>query len=210
VFLLITIKLYSSSPINMKSSLALLALFSFVLASVPSTMPHLDPSVPIYLGEIFWPPSMTFIAWLPTSIQNPLEYCWKATEAYEGKLFSLNGVDALEVKDYFSEHAYITREGKRFAQCYITPESVRMGSCQGAKDWDCEGGHKYTGPGTRKWTCWIRQQERGRNGTDGRSVRADGIGEKLTDADFRPTSAKTGVLATAPIMGAFTPAVTGM
>ena len=194
----------------MRSFLPLPALLSFVLAQLPSTQPRLDPSVPIYLGEIFWPPSMTLIAWLPTSIQNPLEFCWKATEAYEGKLFSLSGVDALAVNDYFSEHAYITREGKRLAECYITPESVRMGSCQGAKDWDCEGGHKFTGPGSRKWTCWIRQQERGRNGTVGRSVRADAVGEKLTEAEFKPTSVKTGAVASASIMGAFTPGVTGM
>ena len=84
-----------------------------------------------------------------------------------------------------------------------------MGACKGVEDWDCEGGHKFTGPGTRKWTCWIRQQERGRNGTDGRSAPVNGLGEKLTDAAYRPSSAMMGAAASNSIMVAFTPGVTG-
>jgi hypothetical protein len=193
----------------MKSFLALPALLSFALASVPSAQPYLDPSIPIYIGEIFWPPSMIFIAWLPTSILNPLDWCMKATEAPLEGLFSLSGVDALQIKDYFSEHAYITREGQRFAECYVTPESVKMGSCQGSKDWDCEGGHRFTGPGTRKWTCWIGPRRWEWNGTDGRSVQAE-VGERLTDSEARPTTVVTGVAAATRIMGVFTPGVTGM
>ena len=85
-----------------------------------------------------------------------------------------------------------------------------MGTCEGVRDWDCEGGHKYTGPGSRKWTCWIRQQERGRNGTDGRSMAANGMGDRLTDAEYTPTSVSTGAAASNSIMGAFTPGVTGI
>jgi hypothetical protein len=195
----------------MKSFLALPTLLSLVLAADTglSISHQLDPSVPIYLGEVFWPPSMTFIAWLPTSMKHPLDWCSKATEASPNSLFSLSGVDSLQIHDYFGEHAHITREGKRFAECYITPESVRMGACEGVLDWDCEGGHRFTGPGTRKWTCWARQQERGRNGTDGRSMAANGLGDKLTDAAYRPSSVRTGAAASSSIMGAFTPGVTG-
>jgi hypothetical protein len=193
----------------MKTFLALPALLSLVLASEPYIPPKLDPSIPIYLGEVFWPPSMTFIAWLPTSMKNPLDWCMKATEAAPEKLFSLSGVDSLQIHDYFSEHAYLTREGKRYAECYITPESVRMGTCQGVEDWNCEGGHKFTGPGTRKWTCWIRQQERGRNGTDARTMGGSGLEEKLTDAAYRPTTVVTGAAASSSIIGAFTPGITG-
>jgi hypothetical protein len=188
----------------MKSFLALPALLFYVLASVP---PKLDPSIPIYLGEVFWPPSMTFIAWLPTTMKNPLDWCSKATEAAPESLFSLSGVDALQIYDYFSEHAYITREGKRYAECYITPESVRIGTCQGVKDWDCEGGHKFTGPGTRKWTCWLTQERR-RKGTEGGSASGNGMGDKLTDAAYRPTSVLKAAAASSSIMGAFTPGVT--
>ena len=130
----------------------------------------------------------------------------KATEAYPEKLFSLSGVDALQIHDYFTDHAYITREAKRFAECYVTPESVKMGSCQGAKDWDCEGGHKFTGSGTRKWTCWINDRRR-REEMDGRSARADG----LTDAEVKQktTSIMTRAATGSSLLGAFTPGVTG-
>lgn len=84
-----------------------------------------------------------------------------------------------------------------------------MGACEGVLDWDCEGGHKFTGPGTRKWTCWVRQQERGKNGTDGRSMAVNGLGDKLTDAAYRPSSVRTGAAVSSSIMGAFTPGVTG-
>ncbi|KAH6683873.1 hypothetical protein B0J14DRAFT_431572, partial [Halenospora varia] len=110
---------------------------------------------PIYLGDVFWPPSMTFIAWLPTSQNTLTEWCWKATEATPQTLFSLGGIDALSTEEYFGENAYIQREGKKWAECRITPESERMGACEGVKDWDCEGGHKFTGPGMRKWSCWV-------------------------------------------------------
>jgi hypothetical protein len=194
----------------MKSLFTVSIFLPAILASRELSLasPQLDPSVPIYLGEVFWPPSMTFIAWLPTTMKHPLDWCSKATEAAPSSLFSLSGVDSLQIHDYFGEHAHITREGRRFAECYITPESVRMGSCQGVLDWDCDGGHKFTGPGTRKWTCWVRQHGE-RNETDGRSVAADGIAEKLTDATYRPSSVRMGAAASSSIMGAFTPGVTG-
>jgi hypothetical protein len=63
----------------------------------------------------------------------------------------LGGVDALQIHDYFDDAAYITREGKKFADCRITPESGRMGACEEViHDEECEGGHKFTGPGTRR------------------------------------------------------------
>ena len=59
----------------MLSLLALLPLLGTALSYDPSlnTSPQLDPTVPIYLGDVFWPPSMTFIAWLPSEVQKPLE-----------------------------------------------------------------------------------------------------------------------------------------
>lgn len=64
-------------------------------------------------------------------------------------------MDALKIHDYFSPQAYLTREGKRYANCFVTPESVSMGVCEGIRNTDCEGGHKFTGPGTRRWSCWV-------------------------------------------------------
>lgn len=195
----------------MKSFLTLPYLLSLVLAgdgqrNAFRTPPTLDPLVPIHLGEIFWPPSMTFIAWLPTSISNALDFCSKATEASHQKLFSLNGVDALQVHDYFAEHAYITRGGMRYAECYVTPESVKMGICRGVEDGDGESGHRFHGPGTRKWTCWIRHPM-GRNIVE--SDRAIGRGDILTDAKYTPTGVVLGAAVSSVMMGAFTPGVTG-
>jgi hypothetical protein len=39
--------------------------------------------------------------------------------------------------------------------CKITLESGRMGACEGVADWECVGGYKFTGLGTRKWSCWV-------------------------------------------------------
>ncbi|KAF4631107.1 hypothetical protein G7Y89_g7032 [Cudoniella acicularis] len=154
-----------------------------------------NPYHPIYLGEVFWPPSMTFIAWLPTAQNTLTEWCWKAIEADPQTLYSLGGIDALETYEYFGEQAYITREGKRWADCRITPESERMGACTGVADWDCEGKHKFTGPGTRKWSCWVIDKERAvrewegklkslenRNGTKDGAKKEEG--ETVTDAMF--------------------------
>ncbi|KAG0648327.1 hypothetical protein D0Z07_5534 [Hyphodiscus hymeniophilus] len=185
----------------MKSIFTVPFLFSLTLASKP----YLDPSIPIYLGEIFRPPTLTIIAWLPTTIINDLDWCMKATEAGPEKPFSLSGVDGLQIRDYFTEHAYLTREGKRFAECFITPESVMMGSCQAAKNGDWEGGHKYTGPGVRKWTCWINGRQWNRNVTDGRRTEVDG---QLT-SEYKPTGVGMRAATGSAILGTFTPVVTG-
>jgi hypothetical protein len=44
----------------MKSLLFLFSLLPFAFSEPPPT--KLDPTGPIYLGEVFWPPTMTFIA----------------------------------------------------------------------------------------------------------------------------------------------------
>lgn len=38
-----------------------------------SQRPELDPNTPIYLGDVFWPPTMSFMAWLPSEVQQELE-----------------------------------------------------------------------------------------------------------------------------------------
>lgn len=111
--------------------------------------------------------------------------------------------------DYFGgngKNAYITREGKRYADCWITPESGRMGACEGVLDYDCEGGQKFTGPGTRRWSCWVVEGER--NYTLGRVGKVDG-GESSKSEIITPTASVLGSAASSEIMGAFTPGVTG-
>jgi len=50
----------------MKRINVLLPLLGAILGADGKRPEGLDPKVPIYLGEVFWPPSMTFIAWLPS------------------------------------------------------------------------------------------------------------------------------------------------
>jgi hypothetical protein len=140
----------------------ILSLITFASANTDlhTTSPKLDPAVPIYLGHVFWPPTMTFIAWLPSEDNTLLEWCYKATDVSDHRLFSLGGVDALQIHDYFFDQAYITKEGEKFAECSVTPESGRIGACQGVLDWECDGGHKFTGPGTRTWSCWVIEKEK--------------------------------------------------
>ena len=148
----------------MKSLLALLSLIplTFGASDLSATNEPLDPDWPIYLGDVFWPPTMTFIAWMPSQDNFPNEWCYKATDASNSKLFTLGGIGSLQIHDYFAAQAYISREGKRFADCNITPETGRMGMCDGVHDWDCQGGQKFTGPGNRRWTCWVVEDERRR------------------------------------------------
>ena len=146
---------------------------------------------------------MTFIAWLPTDQNTLTEWCYRATDASNHMLFSLGGVDALQIHDYFADQAYITREGERFANCWVTPESGRMGACTGIEEYDCEGGQKFTGPGSRRWSCWVIDHERWNATADLEE------GEKLTSAMFSPTPATTGAASSSSIMGAFTADQTG-
>jgi hypothetical protein len=89
------------------------SLFLFLLTLLPlafsePTPTTLDPTRPIYLGDVFFPPTMTFIAWLPSEQGGPTDWCSHATDASNHMLFSLGGVDALQIQDYFSDVAYIT------------------------------------------------------------------------------------------------------
>jgi len=150
---------------------------------------------------------MTFIAWLPSEQHDPIEWCYRATDVSDHKLFSLGGVDALEMHNYFhenGENAYITREGKRYADCWITPESGRMGACEGVLDYDCQGGQKFTGPGWRRWSCWVIEGQR--NYTLAKVGKLDGeeVNEVVTS-----TEAVFGSAHSSQIMGAFTPGFTG-
>lgn len=164
----------------------------------------LDPDGAIFVGHVFWPPTMKFMAWLPAEQSFLEEWCYRATEASNNRVFSLGGIDGLELHHYFEKKAWITREGKPFADCFVTPESGRIGSCDGVLDFDCEGGQKFTGPGTRGWTCWVKPELRG-NMTKHEPAKLD---DKVTTDGHKPT-AVTGAMLSNSIMGAFTPGITG-
>ncbi|TAQ86651.1 hypothetical protein B7494_g5037 [Chlorociboria aeruginascens] len=164
---------------------------------------------PILLGEVFWPPSMTLLAWIPSSPTAPSkEWCYLATSITDS-LFSISHPDlgllpSLQVHDYFSSHAWITKEGQPFAECFVTPESGRMGVCEGVLDWECVGGQVYTGPGTRKWTCWIREGASGNKTREMEMMGPDGL---TTGEQPRSTAKKAP--SESKVLGAFTPGVTG-
>jgi hypothetical protein len=137
---------------------------------------------------------------------NISKWCYRATDASNHNLFSLAGVDALQIHDYFADQAYITREGKRYANCWVTPESGRIGACEGVIDYDCEGGHKFTGPGTRRWSCWVLP-ELVKNGSQivGGAKPDEGT---LTDMLYTPTAVVTGAMSS-EVKAEFTAGATG-
>ena len=101
--------------------------------------------------------------------------------------------------DYFADQAYITREGKRFANCSVTPECTRIGACEGVRDYDCIGGHKFTGPGTRRWVCWIIEEE-AENLTTSKGP-LEQAGDKLTEALHTTTAEVTGAIPSSSLYG---------
>ncbi|EPE30172.1 hypothetical protein GLAREA_12895 [Glarea lozoyensis ATCC 20868] len=193
----------------------------------PTTQLH-DPHLPIYLGEVFWPPVMTFLAFLPppaTSKHTSETYwCWSALDVTNQILFNLGGINNLQVENYFDDQAYLTREGERWADCHVTPESHRMGTCKGVEDWDCIGGQRYTGPGIRKWSCWPNDMEAAVKEYEGRlmiieskrnknrTVPALGDDGLTSTKEVKATETKvvTGAMASSDIIGGFEPKVTGI
>ena len=83
-----------------------------------------------------------------------------------------------------------------------------MGACEGVVDWDCEGGHKFTGPGTRRWSCWVLDELKA-NLTKEIEVEAK---DGLTEGLYTQTNMQTGVMpmaATSSMMGMYTAGATG-
>ncbi|KAK0100037.1 hypothetical protein ONS95_013148 [Cadophora gregata] len=141
---------------TMKSLLFLSIIHLALGSSDVPTIPNLDHKQPIYLGESFYPPTMTFVAWQGTEENTPKDWCIKSADCSDHRIFSLGGVEGLQIHDYFDKVAYLTRMGNRFADCVVTPESVKMGICDGRAV--SETGTRFTGRGTRKWSCWVSEQ----------------------------------------------------
>jgi hypothetical protein len=84
----------------MKATLILSTLLPVALAATPSNN-ILDTNRPIYLGEVFWPPTTEFVAWLPSEEGGLLEWCNRATDVSNHMPFSSGGVNALQIHEYF-------------------------------------------------------------------------------------------------------------
>lgn len=86
-----------------------------------------------------------------------------------------------------------------------------MGACEGRldanEDRDCETGHKFTGPGTKRWSCWVTPGLV-KNGSQIVGGAVGSQGDKLTDVVLTPTSVVTGAMSS-EVLGAFTAGVTG-
>jgi hypothetical protein len=190
----------------MRSISILFALLPLALSSdLPISV--LKGDTPIYLGDVFWPPAMTFLAWTPSAENSPEEWCKRAVDASDDAKFSLDGLKELQMHDYFKTQAYITWNENRFADCVITPESTNLPLC--------EGGRNYYGPGNRKWTCWVVGSDRkgmvdeGRNLSGHAEMKVRESEERLTDATIKPTLV-VGAAISNSIVGAFTASVTAM
>lgn len=197
----------------MKKLSVLLSLLPLALSS-DIALPVLKGEAPIYIGDVFWPPSMTFFAGIPSEENLPEEFCSRAADASDDALFSLGSMDGLKIHDYFTTQAYITWNGNRFADCYISPESVKLPFCDGNKK--NNGKNNFLGPANRKWTCWVvgiggtgEDTERNSSGHGEMRPRAQGSPEKLTDSTTKPTML-SGAALSSSIIGAFTAAVTDM
>jgi hypothetical protein len=184
--------------------------------------PTLDITAPIYLGHIFLPPAMQFIAFLPpppsSSLSNPPHphhknyFCRTALNITplakfpdSPPLFNIGGISDVQMHDYFSDQAYLTVQGKRFADCVVTPESGGLGLCSGEKN---EVGDTFRGVATRTWSCFIKRPDEGRSRL--RDVAEGWPDLKLTDAkaSAEPTG-KPGAKIGSSVMGAFTAGATG-
>jgi len=85
-----------------------------------------------------------------------------------------------------------------------------MGACEGVLDYDCEGGQKFTGPGTRRWSCWVKEDQKAKLVDKIKTANeSERIGAEITEEGFIPTAAVTGGAISSSIMGAFTAGITG-
>ncbi|KAI9647034.1 hypothetical protein NHQ30_005036 [Ciborinia camelliae] len=145
----------------MKVPFALAALLPLFLSTSAKTVLGVEP---IYIGHVFYPPSMYFMAWTPStpsaskevvesSKSTTPEWCRSAVDVSSSANFSIahpqftrGTITNLRFHNYFSEDAYIERDGRRWGECYITPESGDIGGCG--------DGDRWFGLGKRTWSCW--------------------------------------------------------
>lgn len=163
-----TIVWYSLGFVKMKTFaiLAASALLSPVLANPEwaHNPPTLNPRLPIYLASVFYPPQMHIGIYVPPRTPEELHdlgeisWCYDAIDVSDNVAtgsrtpsFNFEGIDGLKIHDFYSDMAYISRHGMRFANCFVGPQSGPIGFCDGRKSL----GQKFIGVGHRVWSCYV-------------------------------------------------------
>ena len=177
--------------------------------------PTLDPDAPIYLASVFHPPAMRFLAYAPphdSSLlhnQDSNHWCRDGLEVTENMSqgshtpsFTFEGMDGLKVHDYFSEQAYISRYGIKFAECFVGPQSIELGFCGGKAE---HQENKFFGIAHRMWSCFIIKNVGREHVFEPNVEEAEFITREAPADDAVPTIARTG----GEERKAFTAAITG-
>jgi hypothetical protein len=111
----------------MRATHPIVAVLSALLPSVAA----IPTNTPIFLGDIFHPPSMYILAFLPGEVP-----CDDAIKIAENKPFSIGGIDGIVLKSYWGTQA-------------ISPESVYVDSCPVGRR------ERLTGIVKRTWSCYV-------------------------------------------------------
>jgi hypothetical protein len=132
----------------------MLSLLPFaLLSSLLLGLTHAFPTnTPIYLADIFHPPTMYVLAFLPGE-----EPCEASVLIDEDAPFSLGGTDFITLKGYWDD-AVLVKDGRVFANCAVGPDSVVVGACPAG------GRERLTGVVRRTWSCWVVGDGRGGRG----------------------------------------------
>jgi len=179
--------------------------------------PTLDANAPIYLASVFHPPEMHFFVTAPPSDRSLLHdqkrdhWCREGEDVTESvsqgartQPFTFKGMDGLKVHDYYTDQAYISRYGIRFADCFVGPASIELGFCPGRQ---IDTDYKLKGVGHRMWSCYvIKNVTRGHvfepDVKEAEFVTREAVAQ---EENVVPTTARTG----GEERKAFTAAVTG-
>ncbi|KAL5350330.1 hypothetical protein ACLOAV_003897 [Pseudogymnoascus australis] len=124
----------------MRASIPFIAALSVLLPAVAA----IPTNTPIYLADIFHPPTLNLLAFLPGE-----SICESAQKIVENKPFSIGGIDGIVLKSYWTSQATLMRDGRVFANCHISPQSVIVETCPVGRR------ERLTGIVKRTWSCWV-------------------------------------------------------
>ncbi|OBT87740.1 hypothetical protein VE02_03072 [Pseudogymnoascus sp. 03VT05] len=124
----------------MRATIPLIATLSVLLPSITA----IPTNTPIYLADIFHPPTLNLLAFLPGEIP-----CESAQKIKQDTPFSIGGIDGIVLKSYWTTQATLMRDGRVFADCHISPESVVVDACPVGRR------ERLTGLVKRTWSCWV-------------------------------------------------------
>lgn len=125
---------------TMRATIPIVATLSVLLPSVAA----IPTNTPIYLADIFHPPTLNLLAFLPGEVP-----CESAQQIVQDKPFSIGGIDGIVLKSYWTSKATLMRDGRVFADCHISPESVIVDACPVGRR------ERLTGIVKRTWSCYV-------------------------------------------------------